>query len=92
MPPLSHKNEVTEFLSDGTVNVKLTAPPINGKANIALIKFLTENIEVKQSEIEIISGKKGRNKIVSIDGLDPETVNWRIIGLNTKSKYIRKLS
>ncbi|MCJ7658702.1 MAG: DUF167 domain-containing protein [Anaerolineales bacterium] len=81
MPPLSRKNEVTKFHSDGTVNVKFTAPPINGKAKIVLKIFLTEKLEVKQSEIEIIAGKKGRNKIVSIYGLDSDTVNRRISGL-----------
>ena len=84
--PRSRKNEVTQFLSDGTVNVKLTAPPINGKVNIALIKLLAKNLKVKQSEIEIIAGKKGRNKLVSIYGLDSETVHRRISGLIAKSK------
>ena len=79
--PRSRKNEVTQFLGDGTVKVKLTAPPIDGKANKALIKFLAEILDVKQSEIEIIAGEKGRNKLVSIYGLDSETVNRRISGL-----------
>jgi uncharacterized protein (TIGR00251 family) len=84
--PRSRKNEVTKILSDGTVNVKLTAPPIDDKANKALIKFLSEILDVKQSEIEIIAGEKGRNKLVSIYGLDSETVNRRISGLLFKSK------
>jgi len=35
---------------------RLTVSLINGKANIALIKFLIENLDIKQSEIEIIAG------------------------------------
>jgi len=71
---------------------RLTVSLINGKANIALIKFLIENLDIKQSEIEIIAGKKGRNKIVLIDELDSETVNRRNSRVNTLSKYFRKLS
>jgi len=84
--PRSRKNEVTQILSDGTVNVKLTAPPVDDKANKALINFLAEILDVKQSEIEIIAGEKGRNKLVSIYGLNSETVNRRISGLLSKSK------
>ena len=90
--PRSQKNEVTRIFSDGTINVKLKAPLVDGKANNILIKFLAEILEVKHSELEIIAGETGRNKLVSIYGLDSETVNQHISELLSKSKKLRNLS
>ena len=84
--PRSQKNEVTCIFSDGAINVKLKAQQIDGKANITLIKFLAEILDIRQSELEIIAGETGRNKLVSIYGLDAETVNQRFSELLSKSK------
>ena len=82
--PRSKKNEVSQILSDGTIKIKLTAPPVEGKANKALVKYLAELFDVNSSEVEIIAGEKGRNKLVSIYGLDSEIVNQRIKGIVSK--------
>jgi len=50
----------------GVTKVYLTAPPIDGKANQALIKFLAKYYDVSKSSIEIIRGEKSRNKIIEI--------------------------
>ena len=46
--------------------VRLTAPPIDGRANDALIEFLAEHFQVPKSRIAIIKGLKSRNKTVNI--------------------------
>ena len=51
------------------VKVYLTAPPVDGKANKALIEFLSEYYKVKKSAVRILRGEKGREKVVEIDGL-----------------------
>ncbi len=51
----------------GMIKVYLTAPPVDGKANIALIKFLAAHFNVNISRVEVIKGLKSRNKIVDID-------------------------
>lgn len=83
--PRSRKNEIDRILSDGTIKVRLTAPPVQGKANTALVKYLAEILDVKQSDIEIVAGEKGRNKLVMIYGLDAEIVNQRIISTLTNT-------
>jgi uncharacterized protein (TIGR00251 family) len=50
----------------GGVKVYLTAPPVDGKANEALIDFLAEHYGVRVSRIEIIKGLKSRNKVINI--------------------------
>ncbi|MCR4338171.1 MAG: DUF167 domain-containing protein [Candidatus Omnitrophica bacterium] len=53
----------------GIFKVYLTAPPVEGKANEALVRFLAGHFSVRKSQIEIIKGLKSRQKIVRIDGI-----------------------
>jgi len=77
--PKSSRNEVVEFMDDGTVRIHLTAPPVEGKANRLLIEFLSELFQVKPSRVSIVAGEKSKNKIVSIDGLSPSEVEQILI-------------
>ena len=65
--PGAKKNELKQ--AEGLCKIYLTAPPVDGKANEALIKFLAEYYQVKQSAIEILKGLKSRHKIVNILGI-----------------------
>jgi hypothetical protein len=82
--PRARKNQVAQIMADGTIKITLTAPPVEGKANIALAKFLAEILQVPISSIEIIAGASGRSKLVSISGLNAEVANQRIV--NSLSK------
>jgi uncharacterized protein (TIGR00251 family) len=77
--PRSSKNEIAEILSDGTVRIRLTAPPVEGKANEALVAFLAEILDVPASKVEIVAGATGRDKLVSVIDLDADTLHSRII-------------
>lgn len=77
--PRAKKDEITEILSDGTIKIRLTAPPVDGKANASLIKFLAEILGVSRSKIEIVAGEKGRDKLVSVLDLDSQTVQERVL-------------
>ena len=63
--PRSSKNEPLKQ-EDGSYRVKLTAPPVDGAANEALIKFLSEEFNVPKSKISILKGETGRKKIIQI--------------------------
>lgn len=76
--PRAKTNEISEVLPDGTVKIRLTAPPVNGKANKALKKYLSKILNIPVSFIEIISGSKGRNKKIRVDGLDQKSITERI--------------
>lgn len=64
--PNSSKNEIVEEMTDGTLKVRLKAPPVDGKANEELIKFLSKKWKIPKNNIEIKSGKTSKNKIVEI--------------------------
>ncbi|HOW34971.1 MAG TPA: DUF167 domain-containing protein [Candidatus Omnitrophota bacterium] len=53
----------------GLFKVYLTAPPVEGKANKALIEFLSEYFNVSKNRIAIIRGMKSRHKTISVEGI-----------------------
>jgi uncharacterized protein (TIGR00251 family) len=63
--PRSKKNRVVEE-GEGRLKVHLTAPPVEGKANAALIECLAEHFNVKKRQVRIVSGQKSREKVVEI--------------------------
>ncbi len=77
--PRARRNEIVEILSDGTVRIRLTAPPVEDKANQALVKFLAEILAVPTSRIEIVAGISGRDKLVSILEMEVEDVHRKIL-------------
>jgi len=77
--PRASKNEIVDILSDGTVKIQLTAPPVEGQANEALVKFLSKVLDVPISSLEIVAGDTGRDKLVSIKDLDAEVVHHKIL-------------
>lgn len=77
--PRTSKNEISEILNDGTVKIRLTAPPVEGKANEALVEFLSKILGVSKSRIEIVAGQTGRDKLVTITDMDAASVHEKII-------------
>jgi uncharacterized protein len=77
--PRARKNEIAQVMEDGTVKVRLTAPPVEGKANEALLQFLAEVLDVSPARIKILAGMTGRQKLVSVEGLAPEIVQELIL-------------
>jgi uncharacterized protein (TIGR00251 family) len=77
--PRAPRNEIVEILSDQTVKIRVTAPPVAGKANQALVKFLAGILGVPKKDIEIVAGLTGRDKLVTILGCDSKTVNQKIL-------------
>ena len=57
-----------------TIRVKLTAPPVDGEANLALIKFIARICHVPKSDVKIVSGKNARHKVILIRGLGSDAV------------------
>jgi len=66
--PGASKNEVAG-IQDGALKIKLTAPPVEGKANKACIDFLARLLGMRRSALAIASGEKSRKKTVSVDGI-----------------------
>ena len=67
LQPKSSKNEVVGPYRDG-IKVKVTAPPTEGKANEALIRLLAKEFRVSPPCIEILKGRRSREKTLKISG------------------------
>ena len=67
LQPKSSKNEIIGSYRDG-IKVKITAPPIEGKANESLIRFLAKELGVSPSSIEITRGQHSREKTLKVSG------------------------
>jgi uncharacterized protein (TIGR00251 family) len=63
---------------DGALVVRLTAPPVDGAANKALLRFLARALGLAPSALRIATGAKGRDKRVSVAGLDSAAVFARL--------------
>lgn len=68
--PRSSKNEIVGWQADGRLKIKITAPPVDGRANAALVDFLAKHFRVPKSTIEIICGATIPEKTVRFYTLD----------------------
>lgn len=64
--PRSKKNEIAGILPNGTIKIKIAAPPLEGRANKELVKFLSEEYSVPKSQIQILQGKNSSYKLVEM--------------------------
>lgn len=66
--PKSSRNEIIS--EEGRIfKIKVTSPPIDGKANKAVIAFLSKKIKIPKTDIKIVSGEKNRNKKIRFYGI-----------------------
>jgi len=76
--PNTKKDEIVSF-EDGILRVKISTPPVKGKANKQLIEFLSKKMKIPKSDIMIEKGATSKRKKLVIDGL-------------TQSQLMHKLS
>lgn len=79
--PRSSRDRVEGVLAGETANVlrvALTAPPVEGEANAALVVLLARALGVSRRDVTIVHGASGRNKVVSVAGMTAETLRERL--------------
>ncbi len=69
--PRASRNEVVR-MEGGGIKIRLSAPPVDGAANEALVKFLADEFGVAKSQVEIVSGHTSKNKIVRVEGISQD--------------------
>ena len=63
--PNAGQNRLTRF-EDGMLYIKIAAPPVKGRANLELVKFLSDILDVPKGNIIIEKGMNVRKKVVAI--------------------------
>ncbi|HEY41606.1 MAG TPA: YggU family protein [Dehalococcoidia bacterium] len=71
--PNAKRTELVGF-DDGVLHLKIAAPPVKGKANAALLAFLSDILGVSKSRLSIAKGATSRSKVIVIDGMSQEEV------------------
>jgi uncharacterized protein len=73
--PGAKRSEIVGLHGDA-LKIKLAAPPVEGRANEALMKFIAELFDVPLRNVELKQGEQSRRKVVAIVGssLNPETL------------------
>jgi uncharacterized protein (TIGR00251 family) len=75
--PRASRNEIAGVEGEA-LRVRLTAPPVEGAANAALIAFLAEVLGVPRRDVRLVSGQTSRHKVVAVVGLRAEVVQERL--------------
>ncbi len=76
--PRASRNQLAGVM-DGALRVRLTAPPVEGEANEACLKFLAGLLGVPGKSVQLVSGQAGRNKTVRVLGLTVREVLDRVM-------------
>lgn len=65
---------------DDAVKIRIQAPPVDGKANKALIRYLSKTFGISGSRVIILKGETGRKKLILLEGLPLKGVQAMLSG------------
>lgn len=77
--PRGHADELLGLL-DGILQAKVSAPPVDGKANRALCRLVAERAGLAPSRVSVVRGEKSRQKVLLVEGVDGATLRKRLGG------------
>ena len=76
--PNARKSEIASFDGDA-LKIRLQAPPVDGKANEALVQFLAKKLRIPKKSIEITHGHTNKHKLLLIDaGMAPDDIEKKL--------------
>jgi uncharacterized protein (TIGR00251 family) len=77
----ARKNAITGVVGDA-IKLALTAPPVEGRANQAVIEFFADFFEIPRGSVTIASGATSRTKVLRIAGISKDAVQDRLKSLS----------
>ncbi|HEU4771087.1 MAG TPA: DUF167 domain-containing protein [Candidatus Udaeobacter sp.] len=84
------KSDAIVGVHGGAIKIKLRAPAIEGKANVALVRFLAEEMKLPRRAIVLQSGQRSRDKLLRIDGLSEKEIRSRCCVISPEDKAPRR--
>ena len=76
--PRASADGVLGYLADGTLRLRVTAPPVGGAANEAVCKLLAKSLGVRRSSVRVTHGQTARRKVIQVAGLSGAEVRKRL--------------
>lgn len=78
--PRASRNEVVGWREDSALGVRVTAPPVEGQANAAVVALLAGTLGLRPAAVAVARGERGRDKLVRIAGLTRDEIHRRLGG------------
>jgi uncharacterized protein (TIGR00251 family) len=75
--PRAAKNELTGLIGDA-LKLRITAPPVDGAANEAVIRYFADIFRVPKKGVTVVSGLTSRQKTIKVIGITPEEVKRKL--------------
>ena len=79
LTPRAAREQITAADGDGYL-VRVTAPPVDGRANDALCRLIARRAGVAPSRVTVVRGAASRDKTLSVEGVDAATLRERLLG------------
>jgi uncharacterized protein len=73
LQPRARKDEIVGE-RDGRIVIRVTAPPVEGRANDALTRLIAKKANVAPSRVTVVRGHTARDKTIRVDGVDHQTL------------------
>lgn len=74
LTPRGGTDHVDGVSDEGVLQARVSAPPVGGAANSALIRLLADELNVARSAVRLVAGATGRHKLVVVEGLSPAEI------------------
>jgi len=79
LTPRAGRNQIDGWDGD-LLRVRVAAPPVEGRANDALLRLLAEALGVPRSQLQLVRGRTSREKVIAVEGVSQEDVRARLGG------------
>ena len=78
LQPRASRDALQGIREDGVLLARVSAPPVDGRANDAVVRMVARALHVPTRDVVLVRGQKARDKTLRVEGLDDETVRRRL--------------
>ena len=79
LQPRASRDEILGLNEEGSLRVRVKAPPVDVGANEALVQLLAKTLGIRKGSVTLVSGATARNKIIEVEGLTAGEFRTRLI-------------
>ena len=72
--PRGGADRVDGVSEEGELQARVSAPAVGGAANTALVRLISDELDVSRTSVRLVAGATGRHKLIMVDGLPPQAV------------------
>ena len=72
--PRGGADRVDGVSEEGELQARVSAPAVGGAANTALVRLISDELDVSRTSVRLVAGATGRHKLIMVDGVSPQAV------------------